>query len=74
MTARLEFNLPDERYEFECAVNAEKWRSVALELDERLRTLIKYSENNGTLDIPTVESIRRELHNLLIDQNLSFSD
>jgi len=74
MTARLEFDLPDERYEFECAVNAEKWRAVIWELDERLRVLIKYSENNGTMDIPTVERIRSELNDLLADQNLSFSD
>lgn len=74
MTAKLEFNLPDERYEFECAVNAEKWRSVAWELDQKLRSLVKYSVNSGTVDIPTVESIRGELNDLLADQNLSFSD
>ena len=71
MTAKLEFNLPDERYEFECAVNAEKWRSVIWELDERLRVLIKYSVNNGTMDIPTVERIRSELRDLIESFNLS---
>jgi hypothetical protein len=74
MIARLEFDLPEDQHEFQTAVNAEKWRLVAWELDERLRALIKYGENNGTMDVPTIESIRGELHDLLIDQNLSFSD
>ena len=71
MIARLEFDLPDERYEFECAVNAEKWRSVIWELDQKLRSLVKYSVNSGTVDIPTVDFIWSELRDLIESSNLS---
>jgi len=72
MTAKLEFDLPDERYEFECAVNAEKWRSVIWELDQKLRSLVKYSVNSETVDIPTVDFIWGELRDLIESSNLSF--
>ena len=71
MIARLEFDLPDERYEFECAVNAEKWRSVIWELNQKLRSLVKYSVNSETVDSPTVDFIWGELRDLIESSNLS---
>jgi hypothetical protein len=72
MIARLEFDLPDERFEFECAANAEKWRAIVWELDQSLRDLIKYSDHKNSLDIPTMIDVREMIRDKMNGENLSF--
>lgn len=42
MKGKLEFNLPEEQYEFDCAVNGEKAISCLYFIDQKLRNKIKY--------------------------------
>jgi hypothetical protein len=72
MIARLEFTLPDDQHQFQCAVNAEKWRSIVWELDQSLRDLIKYSDHKNPLDIPTIIDVREMIRDKMNDENLSF--
>lgn len=44
MKSVLEFNLPEEREEFELAVNAGKYASALWEIQQELRTIWKYEE------------------------------
>ena len=42
MKAILEFDLPEEQYEFDSAVNGCQWHNLVSDLDEKLRQDIKH--------------------------------
>ena len=44
MKAILEFNLPDDKYDFQVAVNGEEYLNTLLEIRERVRQIWKYRE------------------------------
>jgi hypothetical protein len=44
MKVRMEFDLPEEEYEYECAHNGKLYRMALHSLYERLRTEMKYKE------------------------------
>ena len=44
MKAVLEFNLPDDKYDFQVAVNGEEYLNTLLEIRERVRQIWKYRE------------------------------
>jgi hypothetical protein len=44
--AILEFNLDEERHQFEDAVDGWKWKCIVLELDNELRTRTKYASDD----------------------------
>jgi hypothetical protein len=46
MEAILKFNLPEERPEFELAVDASKWYSVCWDMDQYLRSQTKYAPDD----------------------------
>lgn len=72
MTASLSFNLPEDRYEFDVAIQGEQWRNVVNELDEDLRTRIKYGENKNTLCSTTMSFVRERISEMMAANNLSF--
>jgi hypothetical protein len=73
MTAKLEFNLPEDAHDFNIATNGWKWLAVVSDLDNSLRDRIKYGINNGeNLDVSTLEKVRSEIWELLKEYNLSF--
>ena len=42
MKAKLTFKLPEDRYEYEMAVNGSKWYNVAWDMHQYLRQMTKY--------------------------------
>jgi len=46
MKAILEFNLDEERNQFEDAVDGWKWKCIVSELDNELRTRTKYASDD----------------------------
>jgi hypothetical protein len=71
--AILEFNLPEEQYEFRCALNGARWRSVVEDLDNELRSILKY----GTAPQESEESLqqlRDKLHLFLEEEGLKLHD
>jgi len=46
MKAILEFNLDEERHQFEDAVDGWKWKCIVSELDNELRTRTKYAPDD----------------------------
>ena len=46
MKAKLTFDLPEDRYEYDMAVNGSKWYSVAWEMFQYLRGKTKYAPDN----------------------------
>jgi hypothetical protein len=46
MKAILEFNLDEERHQFEDAVDGWKWKCIVIEIDNELRTRTKYASDD----------------------------
>ena len=69
MKAILEFNLPDDNYEFANANNGSKMRSVLWELDQWMRAKLKFEElPDGQYD--AIKQTRDQLRTLLNDENI----
>ena len=73
MQAQLIFNLPEDKEEFELATNARKMYSILWELDQWLRGNVKYPpELMSDDEIKAYEKCREILHELMLNENISF--
>ena len=73
MEAILKFNLPEEQTEFNNAVNGAKWSLVAWELDQWLRSQIKYSPDEMSQEAyDAFEQCRDKLHEIKGEYGLIF--
>ena len=73
MEAILKFNLPEEASDFELAVNAAKIYCILWDLNQWLRTNIKYPPDNISNDTyQAYERCREQLHLLMSDNNINF--
>lgn len=75
MEAILKFNLPEDRRNFEVATKATDYYCALWDFDQYLRGILKHgcegfkeSENN------TVEKLRKQLHELMEDNNVRFEE
>jgi hypothetical protein len=72
MKAILEFNIPEEQEEFEIASNAWKLKSIIVELDNRLRNVLKHEQDSHTVDeLNSSKKIRDYLHESLTENNIN---
>jgi adenosyl cobinamide kinase/adenosyl cobinamide phosphate guanylyltransferase len=72
---KLEFNLPEERSDFELASNATKWYLVAWDMDEYLRSLTKYASDDETQErIDAFQEVRDRFWEIMNDRNLNFDE
>ena len=69
MKAKLEFDLPEENYEFSNAINGANMRSVLWEFDQWLRGKIKYDHLTDE-EFKTYQNCRDHLRNLLNEENI----
>lgn len=69
MTANLSFNLPEEKREFDAAIQGEQWRGIVADLDEVLRRQIKDDKDSPECHL---QSVRDAISELLAANNLSF--
>ena len=70
MKATLEFNLPKDQEEFNVAVKAMDWALLAWDIDQSLRTLLKYDpEKTGE---QTLEHIKEKLLDIMEERGLQF--
>lgn len=69
MKATLTFNLPEEQHEYMNAVQGAKMRSILWDLDQWLRSKLKYEElSDGQYD--AFKETRDHLRELLIEENI----
>ena len=61
MKAILEFNLPDERNEYLCAARGSQYVAALEELDNYLRSRLKYEELDDSV-YEALEKARNKLH------------
>jgi hypothetical protein len=71
MKAILEFNLDEERAEFDFAINGSKYHSVIWDLDNHLRGLTKYAPDSQSEDTyNALQETRDKINELLRDYNV----
>ena len=71
MKAILEFNLPEDKEEFDAASRGMDWALVAWEIDQLLRNKLKYEEHvRDTRN--TLEELRKILNDMLADKGLKY--
>jgi hypothetical protein len=71
MKAHLIFNLPEDRSEFEDASRAGEIRGVIYDLDEWLRSQIKYSSHDWSpVAVETLQVVRDKLYELAGERNV----
>jgi len=75
MKAILEFDLPEDKEEFEASSKAVDWSILAWDIDQYIRNRLKYQTEK--LDTSSakeeLELLRNELHVLMEDSELRFS-
>lgn len=72
MKATLEFALPEETEEFETASNGWRYKSILCELDNHLRSKVKY-EDLDDRDYALYEKIREQLWELIRNENVNLN-
>lgn len=75
MKATLEYNLPDERPEFELAVNGAKMQLILWEMDQWLRVQYKYMPDNeySKDKYETYEKCRDKLRDLMLENGVDIN-
>lgn len=75
MKAILEFDLPEEQSEFDFASRGHKWSFALWELDQWLRSQMKYNDHNMTEEeYNAYEKCRNQLRDFMQDNGVSFDD
>lgn len=70
----LEFDRVEEYDQIQEALNGWKWLSVCWDLDQWLRSEIKYNEKNTGEQLKSYEAVRERLHEILKEWKLNFED
>jgi hypothetical protein len=71
MKAILEFNLPEETEEYELAMNGSHYLFALQELDNYLRSQLKYNDSLNEEQCYIIESIRTKLHEELNERGVT---
>lgn len=66
----LEYDLNEEQEEMESAINGWKWKMLVWNLDQHLRSELKYSDYYTEAAYAAVEKIREKLHELKSESGL----
>ena len=73
MKAILEFDLNEERDQFELTVNANKWYCVAWDIDQYLRSKTKYASDNTPSEVvDALYQAREELREIMSKNGVNF--
>lgn len=68
--ATLSFKLPEEAPEFETASNGGSYKNALWEIDQFLRSKIKYSDGLSETEVKTFQEVRDLLHSILEDNRI----
>ena len=73
MKAKLTFKLPEDRYEFDMAVNGNNWHNVAWEMYQYLRGKTKYPSDDAHEEYTQARSdCKDELFRIMQENNVDF--
>ena len=74
MKAILEFNLPEDKVDFNLALKGSDWWHVCWKMDQNLRTKIRYDESISEHTREVYEKLREELRQIMLDNNVDFDE
>lgn len=66
----LEFDFDEDREEMESAINGWKWKMLVWDLDQHLRSELKYNDKITGEVYEALEKIREKLHELKSESGL----
>ena len=72
MKAILEFNLPDDKEEFDAASKGMDWAILAWDIDQSVRSLLKYHPEKYETGQQALEHIREQLRDFMEERGLQF--
>lgn len=67
----LEFDPVEDKYEMESALNGAKWRNLVWDLDQHLRSELKYNDAITGEVYEALEKVRNKLHELKSESGLT---
>ena len=70
MKAILEFNLPEDKVDFDLALQGSDWKHVCWEMDQLLRKHIKYDDDLSEDARGILEYVRDELYRFMNENNV----
>lgn len=70
MKATIEYNLPDDQFEFNCAVKSTKMYFALTEIKEELRAIWKYEELKEN-QFEMVERLREKFFEILTENEIN---
>jgi hypothetical protein len=70
MKAKLEYNLPDDEFEFNCAVKSTKMYFALTEIKEEIRSVLKYGELRDE-QYKFIEEFNEKFHEILSDNEIN---
>jgi hypothetical protein len=71
----LEFDSVEEQEDIKSALDGYKWKLVAWDLDQHLRSIVKYQSGDPTEDqMDLVEKLREELRDIINGYGLNLND
>ena len=71
MKAILEFNLPEDQFDFDTAVSAQKYYGILFDLDQKLRGEIKHGHGFKTAN-EALQVTRQFLNDSMMEADISF--
>ena len=72
MKAKLEYNLPEDQEQFNVAVKGMDWALLAWDIDQMIRSLLKYAQENDETTAEALERIREQIHDIMEEKGLQF--
>ena len=70
MKAILEFNLPEDKVDFDLALQGGDWKHVCWEMDQYLRKRVKYDEGLTEEQLEVYEDLRGEFWRMMKENNV----
>lgn len=71
MKATLEFNLPDDKEDFDLATRALSWYSIVWDMDQYLRSRLKYEDSLSEDSYKALEEAREKLREIINDKGVT---
>jgi hypothetical protein len=70
MKATLKFNLPEDQFEFDCAMKSTKMYFALTEIKEEIRSVLKYGELRDD-QYKFIEELQEKFHEILTDNEIN---
>ena len=70
MKAILGFNLPEDKVDFDLALQGSDWKHVCWEMDQYLRKELKYSDEKSFEELKLLQEVRDELYRFINENNV----